>query len=230
MAGYARRPRWLWSRAVGLVLLALAAVALGVLVEWTLPALLTRHPSRGMTAAERLKAANDVRAPLVGFLVALGAAGTLWFTARTYRLNQDGHVTDRYTSAVGQLGDDSAHVRVGGIYALERIGNDSAKDRRTIVYVWELSFVTDQRRADPVRTNLLGKTSSPRFGWQAVSPPCRMSCLTSAVRTFVTLTCLLFREGGCCLPGPTLGTQQGCLRTYSSISGAASDGGGLHGT
>ena len=35
MAGYARRPRWLWSRAVGLVLLALAAVALGVLVEWT---------------------------------------------------------------------------------------------------------------------------------------------------------------------------------------------------
>jgi hypothetical protein len=143
MAGNARLPRRPWPRAVGLVLLALAVVALGVLVEWTLPALLTRHPSQGMTAAERLKAANDVRAPLVGFLVALGAAGTLWFTARTYLLNQDGHVTDRYTSAVGQLGNDSAHVRVGGIYALERIGNDSAKDRRTIIYVLG-AFVRDR--------------------------------------------------------------------------------------
>jgi len=67
MAGNARLPRRPWPRAVGLVLLALAVVALGVLVEWTLPALLTRHPSQGMTAAERLKAANDVRAPLRSF-------------------------------------------------------------------------------------------------------------------------------------------------------------------
>lgn len=147
MAGNAKPSGWLRSRAVGLVLLALAAVALGVLVEWILPALLTRHPSAGMTAADRLKAVNDVRAPLVAFLVALGAAGTLWFTARTYRLNQDGHVTDRYTSAVGQLGDDSPHVRVGGIYALERIGNESSKDRRTIIYVLG-AFVRDQSKKD----------------------------------------------------------------------------------
>jgi hypothetical protein len=30
-----------------------------------------------MAASEQLKATNDVRAPLVGFLVAVGAAGTL---------------------------------------------------------------------------------------------------------------------------------------------------------
>ena len=56
---------------------------------------LTRQPSSGITAAERLKAANDVRAPLVAFMVAIGAVGTLWFTARTYALNREGHVTDR---------------------------------------------------------------------------------------------------------------------------------------
>lgn len=145
MSGNERRPRWLWPRAVGVLLCTLAAVALGVLVVWLLPSLLTRHPSQGMTAAERLKALNDVRASLVAFLIAVGAGGTLWFTARTYLLNRDGHVTDRYTSAVGQLGDDSAHVRIGGIYALERIGNDSAKDRRTIIYVLG-AFVRDQSK------------------------------------------------------------------------------------
>ena len=115
--------------------LLIVAVVLGTLLLWIVPAVLTRHPSGGMTAAERLKAANDVRAPLVAFLVAVGAAGTLWFTARTYVLNREGHVTDRYTKAVGQLGYDRSPVRVGGVYALERIGNDSAKDRTTIIYV-----------------------------------------------------------------------------------------------
>jgi hypothetical protein len=120
-----------WN-AIGLLI---AAVVLGTLVLWLLPAVLTRHPSSGMTVAEQLKAVNDVRAPLVAFLVAVGAAGTLWFTGRTYRLNREGHVTDRYTKAVGQLGDGSPAVRIGGVYALERIGNDSPKDRTTIIYV-----------------------------------------------------------------------------------------------
>src|SRR5437016_2141797 len=96
----------------------IAVVALGVLSLWVLPAVLAREPSYGMTASERLKAVNDVRAPLVAFLVAAGAAGTLLFTARTYVLNREGHVTDRYTKAVGQLGDDTSPVRIGGVYAL----------------------------------------------------------------------------------------------------------------
>jgi hypothetical protein len=63
-------------------------------------------------------------------------------------------VTDRYTKAVGQLGDDSSPVRVGGVYALERIGNDSAKDRTTILYVLgafirERSKVMRERQDDP---------------------------------------------------------------------------------
>jgi hypothetical protein len=70
-----------------------------------------------MTAAEQLKAVNDVRTPLVGFVVLLGSAATLWFTARTYLLGREGQVTDRYTKAVGQLGDVQAPVRVGGVYA-----------------------------------------------------------------------------------------------------------------
>jgi hypothetical protein len=123
----------------------LMAIALGAVVLWALPALLTRHPSHEMSAPDQLKAVNDARAPLVAFVVAIGAGGTLWFTSRNYILNREGHVTDRYTKAVGQLGNESSAVRVGGVYALERIGNDSPHDRTTIIYVLG-AFVRERSR------------------------------------------------------------------------------------
>lgn len=127
--------RWNPSVTRDAVSLLILAIVLGAVALWILPAVLTMHPTSGMTAADRLKAENDVRAPLVAFLIAVGATGTLWFTGRTYVLNREGHVTDRYTKAIGQLGDASSPVRVGGVYALGRIGRDSAKDRDTIIYV-----------------------------------------------------------------------------------------------
>jgi hypothetical protein len=123
------------SSANRFALISIAALVVAMLVLWAVPAWLTRYPSGDLTTAERLKATNDVRTPLVALLVAFGAAGTLVFTARTYALNHEGHVTDRYTKAVGQLGETSSPVRIGGIYALERIGIDSPKDRVTIIYV-----------------------------------------------------------------------------------------------
>ena len=69
-----------------------------------------------------------MRTSLIAFLVAVGAAGTLWFTGRTYVVSREGHVTERYTDAVTQIGDDSLEVRLGGVYALARIGWDSEKD------------------------------------------------------------------------------------------------------
>ena len=88
-----------------------------------------------MTAAERLSAANDVRSVLVTFLLAAGAAGGLLFTARTFRLSRETQLTDRFTRAVSQIGDCSLEVRIGGIYALERIGRDSDADLHAVVYV-----------------------------------------------------------------------------------------------
>lgn len=131
--------------------LALLAVgALGLVALWALPSLLARHPSQGMSAAQRLAAVNAVRSTIVTFLVAVGAVITVLFTARTYTLSREGHVTDRYTSAVSQLGSESPYVRVGGIYALERIGHDSPRDRRTIIYVLG-AFIRDRSRTHPPR-------------------------------------------------------------------------------
>ncbi|MBD1880300.1 pentapeptide repeat-containing protein [Coleofasciculus sp. FACHB-T130] len=48
---------------------------------------------------------------------------------------QDKQITERFTKAVEQLGSDNISIRLGGIYALERIANDSEKDHWTIMEV-----------------------------------------------------------------------------------------------
>lgn len=50
-------------------------------------------------------------------------------------LAKEGQITDRYTAAVGNLGEDKIDVRLGGIYALQRIMQDSRRDQPTIANV-----------------------------------------------------------------------------------------------
>ncbi|WP_214326014.1 pentapeptide repeat-containing protein [Nonomuraea sediminis] len=70
----------------------------------------------------------------------LFTAGGLYYTAKTWesgqetlKATQQQSITDRYTKAVEQIGSDkSVEVRIGGIYALERIAADSSADAETI--------------------------------------------------------------------------------------------------
>ena len=48
---------------------------------------------------------------------------------------REGQLTDRYIKAVEQLGSDKPDVRIGGIYALDRIAHDSEKDHPTVMQV-----------------------------------------------------------------------------------------------
>ncbi len=117
------------SAALGIALL------LGVLVLWILPSILNRHPRAGATPAELLTAMNGTRVASVALLAGLAAFGTLAYTIRTYSLSLSGQVTERYTRAVDQIGSDKLSVRLGGIYALERIALDSSVDATTVVDV-----------------------------------------------------------------------------------------------
>ena len=78
---------------------------------------------------------NDARSVLLqgfaGLLVVLGAAAA-W---RQVQVARDGHIADRFSHAVDQLGSDSVSVRVGGIYALERVAKSSPVDRPTVQYI-----------------------------------------------------------------------------------------------
>ncbi|GAB3984705.1 hypothetical protein GCM10029978_095100 [Actinoallomurus acanthiterrae] len=68
------------------------------------------------------------------FGVVFTAAGLI-ATALTLRSSQEGQITDRYTKAVEQLGAGSPEVRLGAIYALERLAADSDRDHDTIMNV-----------------------------------------------------------------------------------------------
>ena len=54
---------------------------------------------------------------------------------KTADVVEEGHITDRFTKAIAQLGDCKMAIRLGGIYALERIAKDSEKDHGPIMEV-----------------------------------------------------------------------------------------------
>jgi hypothetical protein len=123
--------RWLQARPVRWVAAAVGVLVVLVLVVVVLPPRFTDHRTFDK-AAEELKAQNDVRTTLLqalaGGVLLLGA----YFTYRQLRVTREGQLTDRYTKAVDQLGSQHLDVRLGGIYALERIARDSPYDRTTI--------------------------------------------------------------------------------------------------
>ena len=107
------------------------------LADW-----LARHDV-GSVKGSLLQTARDAaRGRLLTLGAGLVAAGALLFTARTFILSREGQVTDRYTKAVEQLGSDKLDVRIGGIYALERVARDSAKDHPTVMEVLT-AFIRD---------------------------------------------------------------------------------------
>ena len=138
-----------WPRRLLIGWVVLGAACLAVLIIWVLPSLLTRHPHIA-APKDRHAAINGTRAVLVAAVIAVGAVGALAYAARTYRfstktlgisqqtyaLTQRGQFTDRYTKAVAQLGDtDNLEVRLGGIYALERLMADGARDQPMILEI-----------------------------------------------------------------------------------------------
>jgi hypothetical protein len=115
---------------VGGVLLALVLVL--VLVVLAPRLVLMWDLAGGPAPADRARAVNDVRGTTLQGLAGAALLVGVYFTWRQVQLSREGQITERLTRAVGQLGEASIDVRLGGIYALERIAKDSTADRFTI--------------------------------------------------------------------------------------------------
>ena len=101
-----RRPFVVAAVIAGLVVLVLAL--------YVMPAVLV-VPDDKLTVADRLKAENDIRTTLLQALAGATLLVGLYFTGRTFQLNREGQVTERFTRAIDQLGSDKLDVRLGGI-------------------------------------------------------------------------------------------------------------------
>jgi uncharacterized protein YjbI with pentapeptide repeats len=130
VAGRTARRGWLPLAVAGIVVLLTGLVLLA-------PGWLVARDTTGSTliGEQRAKATSDARTALLqavgGLLLAAGALAT-W---RQVRISREGQVTERFTRAVEQLGSEHLDVRLGALYALERIARDSAGDRRTIAEI-----------------------------------------------------------------------------------------------
>jgi hypothetical protein len=126
----------------------------------------------GITTPEnRLKAENDLRTTLVQALGGTILLVGLYFTARNVGLTREGQITERFTKAITQLGDKNLDVRLGGIYALERIARESAKDYGPIMEVLT-AFLREHARSQPDAAHGEESTETPPApGSNAAVPP-----------------------------------------------------------
>jgi uncharacterized protein YjbI with pentapeptide repeats len=141
--------RWaFWSPGIRW-LAGIAAVVLAAAIVWVLfvpiADWLATHDVGSAKPALLQTARDAARGRLLTLAAGLFAAGALVFTALNFSLSREGQVTDRYTKAIEQLGSDKLDVRIGGIYALERIAWDSAKDHPTVMEVLT-AFIREHSR------------------------------------------------------------------------------------
>ena len=165
---YASRPRT-WARRNGIPISVICAVIFvaAYIVLFREPGWLYGPGLSKLTPAERVTAIDDVHGRMFQFATGLVAIVALAFTALNFWLSREGHMTDRFTKAIEQLGSASLDVRLGAIYSLERIMADSPRDHPTIVevlaaYVREHARLTDRadRRAKHEAAGLPGSPAT----------------------------------------------------------------------
>jgi uncharacterized protein YjbI with pentapeptide repeats len=136
-------------RVAGLLLLAavLAGLVLAVqrVPEWQVKRAGVRStvvpPEAKTTPEDVANLQNEYRKTFIQVVGGLFAFVALYLTFRRVKVAEQGHITDRYTKAIEQLGALAAankpnvEVRLGAIYALERIAFDSPRDQWTIMEV-----------------------------------------------------------------------------------------------
>ena len=156
-----------WSRVAAVmfwvlvvVLVCAGILALIKLPRWQVAELADLTLGRDQVKAFELE--NEARKTLTqivlaafGLIVLLVTWRRLLANDRNVRIIEQGHVTDRYTKAIEQLGKledgkPNIEVRLGGIYALERLAFDSPRDHWTIMEVLS-AYV--RRNAPLVREN-----------------------------------------------------------------------------
>jgi Pentapeptide repeats (8 copies) len=168
-----------WPSGVRWLAGGIAAAVLALAVAWAMfvPAAdwLAHHDIGSATGPLHETALDNARGRLLTLGAGLFAAGALIFTAqnfiisrRTFELTEQGHVTDRYTKAVEQLGGRKPDVRIGGIYALERVARDSARDHPAVMEVLT-AFVREHSPVSmrPPRPDGAEPERSPRADVQA---------------------------------------------------------------
>jgi len=156
---WARAGRYVRSHWGGILLLLLAVAAAVLAVSVLRSAWRDRRgpaarPAGSQADAPAARDWTQVTAQVTAFtaLAALIFTGlSLWASRSQLVIAEEGQLTDRYSRAVDQIGasgPENLQVRLGGIYALERLASDSRRDRDSIVDVLSAFVRSTSPRTD----------------------------------------------------------------------------------
>jgi hypothetical protein len=151
-------PAWVWWSLAGLAFLVLIALTVLVFPVLLRPGLsaneraqLQQQGADKLVAADsdRSNAQNNVRTTLLQGIAGAALLTGAYFAYKQLEAAREGQITTRYTEAVKQLGDEEhLDIRIGGIYALKRIAEDSQdRDAPTIVDLLS-AFVRKSHRTE----------------------------------------------------------------------------------
>ncbi|MER6186796.1 pentapeptide repeat-containing protein [Streptomyces sp. NPDC001652] len=137
---------------LGAVAVVVAVAAVVWLPQQVYPPLTSRDLSGVASKEKRVeleqaqsRVQNDLRGQLLqtlGGLVVVAGAAVGW---QQFRLAREGQITERFTRAIDHLGSETLDVRLGGIYALERVAKNSPDDQPTVTDIL-CAFVREHAR------------------------------------------------------------------------------------
>jgi hypothetical protein len=120
-----------WKFVLGIVAVILLAMIIKV-PQWQAA---SWRGQPGVELKDLPKLENDARTTLIQGLGGAVLLIGLYLTLRNLQVTQDKQITEHYTRAVEQLGSAKLEVRLGAIYALERIARDSERDHWPIMEI-----------------------------------------------------------------------------------------------
>lgn len=133
---------------IKVIFLIIGFIILG-LIWWFLPMLAVYQFSSGITVAEMATLENQYRVTLTqafgGIAILYGvylswkriniAEDNLKATQKSLEISKQEQITERFTRAVDQLGREELEIRLGGIYALEKIANESEEYYSSVIEI-----------------------------------------------------------------------------------------------
>jgi hypothetical protein len=129
---------WLGTIAITLFVLLGGVLAMWLLGAWSPIPSGVSNPER--LRLDRIKTGLTVTAGLAAGVTLLVALRRQAWSERAQRFAESDALEQRttalYVAAAEQLGSDKAAVRLAGLYALERLGQDNPKLRQTVFDVW----------------------------------------------------------------------------------------------
>ncbi|MBU1626120.1 pentapeptide repeat-containing protein [bacterium] len=124
-----------YSIDINLLIIIIVTIVTVILLFTFLWLRIQRRLHKDTSSVDRLSIEIETIKTLAQILGGIFLLASIYLTWNSLWTTQEGQVTERFTRAIEQLGNENISVRLGGIYSLERIAKDSRRDHWAVMEV-----------------------------------------------------------------------------------------------